>query len=315
MKSPKAKHKLTTISDLVRHLGINESFLCELLDELTSDDTKLYRSWEEPKKSGGTRPIDAPNEKLSFVQRRINDRILQRTRIHKTAIGGVHGKSLIDNLKIHVGKPMVANFDLKSFFANISCKQVYETFCAVGVSSMVAKVLMRLTTFKGRLPQGAPTSTMLSNIVAGYEMQNCLDRRIGGLCQEHGSQNRRWIDDLSISGPRYLPKLEGTVKRIIEQSGFKPNTDKISFASDKEPQVVTRHLVNVKPNIRKDERRRLRAILHKCRTIGPEKVTAASIEALRNRLRGKIAHIQSVNPGLGAKFLRDFNSIHWPTLL
>jgi len=312
MKNPKPKHKLRTISDLVRHLGINESFLRELLDELTYDDTKLYRSWEEPKKSGGSRPIDAPKEKLSFVQRRINDRILQRTRIHKAAIGGVRGKGLIDNLKIHVGKPMVANFDLKSFFTNISCRQVYESFRAIGVSPGVAKLLTRLTTFKGRLPQGAPTSTMLANIVAGYERQNCLDRRIGGLCQGHGSQNRRWIDDLSISGPRYLPKLKATVKRIIEQSGFKPNIDKISFASDKEPQVVTGHLVNAKPNIRKDERRRLRAILHKCRTIGPEKVTGDSIGTLRNRLKGKIAHYQSVNPELGPKFLNDFNSIQWP---
>jgi RNA-directed DNA polymerase len=315
MKSPKAKHKLRTISDLVRHLGINESFLCELLDELNSDDTKLYRSWEEPKKSGGTRPIDAPKEKLSFVQGCINDRILQRTRIHTAAIGGVRGKGLIDNLKMHVGKPMVANFDLKSFFTNINSRQVFETFCAIGVSPKVAKVLTRLTTFKGRIPQGAPTSTMLANIVAGYERQNCLDGRIGGLCQKHGSQNKRWIDDLSISGPRYLPRFKGTVEKIIEQSGFKPNIDKISFASDREPQVVTGHLVNVKPNVMKDERRNLRAILHKCRTLGPEKVAEGSIVKLRNRLRGKIAHFQSVNPVLGPKFLKDFNSIHWPTPL
>ena len=86
MKSPKSKHKFRTISDLVRHLGVNESFLCELLDELNSDDTKLYRSWEEPKRSGGTRPIDAPREKLKFIQKRINERILQRTRIHKAAL-------------------------------------------------------------------------------------------------------------------------------------------------------------------------------------------------------------------------------------
>jgi retron-type reverse transcriptase len=312
MKSPKSKHKLRTILDLVRHLGINESFLRELVDELTSDETKLYRSWEEPKKLGGTRPIDAPREKLKSVQKLTNERILQPTRIHRSAIGGIPGKRLIDNLKIHIGKPMVANFDLKSFFTNISCRQVFETFRAIGISPKVAEVLTRLTTFKGRIPQGAPTSTMLANIVAGYEKQRCLDRRIEGLCRDHGSQHRRWIDDLAISGPKYLPKLKGTVETIIEQSGFKLNIDKISFASDKEPQVVTGHLVNVKPNIRKDERRRLRAILHKCRTIGPERVAEDSTERLRNRLRGKIAHIRSVNPELGDKFLKDFNSIQWP---
>jgi len=303
MKSPKSKHKFRTISDLVRHLGVNESFLCELLDELNSDDTKLYRSWEEPKRSGGTRPIDAPREKLKFIQERINERILQRTRIHKAAIGGVRGKRLIDNLRIHIGKPMLANFDLENFFSNITSKQVYRIFCAIGAVPDVAKVLTRLTTFKGRLPQGTPTSPMLANLAAGYGGLSCLDGRIDGLCKKHGSRNGRWIDDISISGPRYLQKLKPTVKRIIEQSGFKPNRDKEEFASNKESQVVTRHLVNVRPNIRKDERRRLRAILHKCRTKRSE------MFADKSRIRGKIAHFQSVNFELGAKLLKDFNSI------
>lgn len=305
MKSPKAKHKLTTISDLVRHLGINESFLCELLDELTSDDTKLYRSWEEPKKSGGTRPIDAPKEKLQFIQKRINERLLQRTRIHKTALGGVRGKRLRDSLQLHVAKPMVANFDLQQFFSNITSKQVYRTFCAIGASPDVTRVLTRLTTFKGRLPQGAPTSPMLANVVAGYGGRYCLDGRIEGLCKKHRSDSGRWIDDIAISGPRYLQKLEPTVDRIIEQSGFKPNRDKRNFLSNKESQVVTRHLVNLKANVRKDERRNLRAMLHKCRIKGAELHE-------KTRIRGKIAHFQSVNPDLGATFLNDYNSIRWP---
>jgi RNA-directed DNA polymerase len=156
MKSPKAKHNLRTISDLVRHLGINESFLCDLLNELRFDDTKLYRSWEEPKRSGGTRPIDAPKERLQFIQKRINKRILQRTQIHKAVFGAVRGKRLRDNLQLHVGKPMVANFDLEQFFSNIASGQVYKIFCAIGTAPDVARVLTRLTTLRGRLPQGAP---------------------------------------------------------------------------------------------------------------------------------------------------------------
>ena len=165
---------------------------------------------------------------------------------------------------------MVANFDIEQFFSNITSEQVCRIFCAIGAAPDVAKVLTRLTTFKGRLPQGTPTSPMLANLVAGYGGRACLDGRIEGLCKKHRSRNGRWIDDISISGPRYLQKLKPTVERIIEQSGFKPNRDKGGFASNKESQVVTRHLVNVKPNVRKDERRRLRAILHKCRTKGPE---------------------------------------------
>lgn len=304
MKSPKSKHNLRTISDLVRHLSVSEGYLSELLDEFRSDETKLYRSWEEPKRSGGTRPIDAPKEKLKFIQKRINERILQRTRIHNAAFGGVRGKRLRDNLQLHIGKPMVANFDLEQFFPNITSKQVYRTFCGIGSTPDVARVLTRLTTFKGRLPQGPPTSPMLANLVAGYGGRSCLDGRVDRLCKKHGSSYGRWIDDITISGPKYLEKLKPTIERIIEQSGFKPNRSKGDFASNKKSQVVTRHLVNVKPNVKKDERRRLRVMLYKCRTKGGELHD-------KTRIRGKIAHIQSVNPELGTKFLKEFNSIEW----
>jgi hypothetical protein len=148
---------------------------------------------------------------------------------------------------------------------------------------------------------------MLANVVAGYGGRSCLDGRIEGLCKKHRSHNGRWIDDITISGPSYLHKLEPTIEIIIEQSGFKPNRDmdKRSFLSNKESQVVTRHLVNSKPNVRKDERRRLRAMLYNCRTKGAELHD-------KTRIRGKIAHIQSVNPELGTKFLKEFNSIQWP---
>jgi len=148
---------------------------------------------------------------------------------------------------------------------------------------------------------------MLANLAAGYGGCSCLDGRIEGLCKKHRSRNGRWIDDIAISGPRYLQKLEPTIERIIQQSGFKLNRDrdKRSFLSDKESQVVTRHLVNLKPNIRKEVRRSLRAMLHKCRTKGADMLD-------KTRIRGKIAHYQSVNPELGAKFLNDFNSIKWP---
>ncbi len=309
----KKKHKLRTISDLTRHLGINKEYLQDILGELDSNEASLYRSWDQPKPSGETRPIDTPREKLKFVQRRINERILQRTQINKMATGGVRGKRLKDNLMPHLGQPMVANFDLKGFFSNISNLQVYRLFTHIGASSDVAKILMRLTTFKERIPQGAPTSTMLANLVAGYVGMQCLDGRLRGLCRKNKFRTKRWIDDISVSGAPYLKKFEPTIEKIIEQAGFIPNREKTSFASKDEAQIVTGHLVNYKPNMRKPERRRLRAILHKCKTIGPEGCTQGSVEKLKRSLRGKISHLSSINPEAGQKFLKEFNSIEWPT--
>jgi retron-type reverse transcriptase len=308
------RHKLRTISDLARHLGVNEGYLQELWTELDSDETRLYRSWDEPKPLGGTRPIDSPKEKLKFVQRRINERILQRTQINKIVTGGVRGRKLKDNLIVHLGQPMVANFDLKSFFSNITNLQVYRMFTLIGASPDVARMLTRLTTFKGRIPQGGPTSSMLANLVAGYGDMLCLDGRLAGLCGKNKFRLKRWIDDISVSGAPYLKNFEPTIERIINQSGFTPNRNKTTFASKDEAQIVTGHLVNNKPNVREQERRRLRAILHRCKTTGPEGCAQGSIEQLKRRLRGKIAHLSSINPKAGQKLLKEFNSIEWPIL-
>lgn len=310
MKVHKSKHRLRTISDLIRHLSINESFLREVLDELNTNEGSLYRSWNEPKRSGGTRPIDAPRDKLKFIQKRINDTILQATRIHRAALGGVRGKHLRDNLMLHVGKPMVVNFDLEQFFLNITAEQVLRTFRCIGIAPDPANVLTRLTTFKGRLPQGAPTSTMLANLVVGYG-PGCLDDRIESLCRKHKARYGRWIDDMSISGPRYLPKLGGTVEKITDETGVKLNRKKTEFASDNGSQIVTRHRVNHKPNTPKEDRRQLKAMLHKYKTKGPAAFPDKTSDELRNHLQGKINHLQSINPTLGAKYLEDFNSMDW----
>jgi RNA-directed DNA polymerase len=301
MKGLKPKHKMKTISDLAKLLGVSKEFLCGIFDELCSDDTKLYTSWEVPKRSEGTRRIDAPRDRLEFIQKRINERILQHTQIHKAALGGIRGKRLRDNLKLHVGKPMVGNFDLEAFFPNITPKQVYTMFCAIGTAPDVSRVLTRLITFQGKLPQGTPTSPMAANLVAGYGGCSCLDGRLEGLCQGHKSKHGKWIDDITISGPLHLKKLKPTVEKIIEQSGFKAN-NKTCFASYRQSQIVTRHVVNVKPNVTKDKKRTLRAMLHKCRTNGPDQPD-------KTRVRGMIAHFQSINPEIAAKFLKDFNSI------
>lgn len=308
----KQRHKLRTLEDLARHLGVNRDFLRDLLWDLHADEVKLYKSWDHPKPSGGTRPIDTPKEKLKFVQRRINERILQRTRISKVAIGGVRGKRLRDNLMPHVGQYMVANFDLTSFFSNINNRQVYRLYILIGASPDVARTLTRLTTFKGRIPQGAPTSPMLANLVAGYEKRKCLDERLQNLCRQNKLRPTRWIDDISMSGPQHLEKFEPTILSIFKQSGFIPNRKKTAFASKDEAQFITGHLVNTKPNVNKQERKRLRAILHRFKTIGPEECAQGVVEQQKLSLRGKISHLSSINSVAGLKLLKEFNSIKWP---
>ena len=277
--------------------------------------TLTYRSWDLKKPNGETRPIDNPRDKLKFIQKRINERLLQRTQISKTATCGIRGRKLINNLIPHLRQPMVANFDLKRFFTNITNKQVYLKFIHIGVSPDVARALTRFTTFKNRIPQGAPTSSMLANLVAGYGDSHCLDGRINNLCVNNNFNVRRWIDDISISGPNCIKKFEHTIEKIILESGFKPNRDKTSFFSKNNAQIITGHLVNNKANVVKRERRRIRAILHRCKTSGLEGYSKDEIYHLKRSLRGKIAHISSINHSAGNNLLDNFKSIEWSNLI
>lgn len=311
MATKKTGYKIRTIKDLSRHIAVDEEVIRDLICALESNETGLYKSSQIPKRNGGTRTIDNPCPKLKLVQKNINGKILQRIKIHNAASGGVKGKRLREFLEIHCGKPMVMAFDLKDFFPNTKQTNVYKMFCNLGMSPHVAKILTSLTTYKGRLPQGAPTSPMISNIIAGYG-KSCLDARFEGLCKKHDSEHGRWIDDIPISGPSYLPKIKPVFKKIVQQCGFIVNAKKEENAihPQDEAQIITGHCVNKKPNVLKSVRKKMRAELHR-RNMGNFEAIK-NIEREKHSLRGRIAHFQSINPELGNKFLSEFMKIQWP---
>jgi hypothetical protein len=273
---------------------------------------KLYNSWEEPKKSGGVRPFDDPQGFLKVVQTRINERYLQRIQVHFAAKGGIRGRTRLQNVLPHVGKLMVAKFDIENFFGNIKPGMVYDLFIRMGCSPEVARLLTRLTTFKGRVPQGAPTSTMIANLLAGYGGNHSFFGRIENLATDHGGDVTIWVDDVTVSGTPRLRNLESTVGRIGRQCGLKLNSQKSVFLPRNVRQKVTGYVVNDRPNVSKEERRRIRAQLHRCRVMGPTSVCEDSVLKLKSHLRGKIANVMGANPDQGKKFLRQFNAIAWP---
>ena len=298
--------KLRTSKDLSRLLGENE----ESLIEISNSAHLMYRSREEPKKTGGKRPIDIPGNRLKWIQSKINKRLLQKTRVHRSAMGGIRGKRLKDNAQKHVGKNLVAKFDLENYFSNISHQQVYDRFCSIGCSPDVARVLTKLTTYKGRIPQGAPTSTMLANLVAGYARDsNSFNARIDSLAKKRRATATTWVDDVTMSGPRYIQKEAKTFEKIARQSGFIPNSDKNEFTDSNQQQFVTGAVVNQKANVSKNYRKTIRAELHQLKVHGPRNVCKEPIKKIKERIRSKIAHVASLNHQHGNKLLKEFRTI------
>src|SRR5207302_7349161 len=134
------------VEELARRLGITE-------EELHAVEP-AYREFSIAKRGGGRRNILAPEKNLKELQRRILRRLLARLRCHPAANGFERGKSIVSNARCHVGKAVVVRFDLKDFFTSTSVARVHKYFRKIGWNRAASKLLVRLCTHEGGLPQG-----------------------------------------------------------------------------------------------------------------------------------------------------------------
>jgi RNA-directed DNA polymerase len=142
------------------------------------------------------RRIDNPILITKEIQKRINRRLLRPLTLPGHICGGVKGKTLLDNIVPHLKARVIVTADIKSFFPTITTFQVYAIWShLLGCSPEIARLLTRLTTFERRLPQGAPTSSTLANLVLFS-----YDQPIRSFCAKHGITYTTWIDDLIFSG-------------------------------------------------------------------------------------------------------------------
>jgi retron-type reverse transcriptase len=221
-------------------------------------DYPYYRKFTIAKKSGGVRTILAPRTFLKAVQKYILRKILERQPLPAYVTGFVRKRGIIQNGEIHVGARHILNVDIKDFFPSIGEAKVTQVFSEFGFPKLMAWVLSRLTTFNGGLPQGAPTSPCLANLVFKE-----VDEKVLKLARDHRLKYSRYADDLTFSGPnpierRFLDQLIN----IITRYGFQLNAKKIRFAKPGQPKYVTGLVVNERVHPSREQRRRLRAMFH-----------------------------------------------------
>ena len=150
-------------------------------------------------------------KQLKTIQKRIRINILSKLHIPDYAFGGIKGRDNIKNAKCHQGKKYVFTTDLKNFYPTFRNERVFEMFRSFHFSPTVAKVLTQLTTYKGRLPQGAPTSSTIANLVF---------IKTGKKLQLFSIENKltftSFVDDLAFSAPYdfkgKIPVLLETIK-------------------------------------------------------------------------------------------------------
>ena len=270
---------------------------------------KLYQSFQIPKKTGGVRTINAPQKPLKFIQHCLAF-ILQETYSPTKSVNGyVIERNVVTNAIGHANKNFVLNLDLENFFPSISIKRVSKVLQLPPVSAhpKVASMIAKLCCFQEALPQGAPTSPLLSNLICQR-----LDRRIEGLVKTHQIIYTRYADDLTFSSDEpfqngFLSHLDS----IIKEEGFTINMKKVRLQLKNSRQEVTGITVNERVNVPQKFIREVRAMLHNWETLGyetaqqkflqhyiPKKANKKKEEAqLRNVVAGKINYLKMVRGG------------------
>lgn len=285
----------------------------------------------------GARLLEAPKPRLARLQRVILDDLLAPIPVHPAAHGFVAGRSAITGAAEHVGSTVVIGLDLEHFFAAITAGRINGTLRAAGYPEPVAHVLTGVLThaspvsalssmpagadpgrdFRLRrrlavphLPQGAPTSPQLANLVA-YS----LDRRLEAYAQAAGARYTRYADDLTFSGGPELATrtrmLIRGVETIVRQAGFRVNPAKTRQRRSDQRQVVTGIVVNETTNVPRRDFDLLKAIVHDCLVHGPAAANRHHHPDFRAHLLGRIAWVGALNPARGQRLRTAFDAIDW----
>lgn len=211
-------------------LGRNQAYLASVINSNISH----YREFEIPKRSGGKRTISAPYPALLECQSWIYENILSKIKIHSSAHGFTFKKSIISNSKVHIGQNHFLKIDLKDFFPSITINQVITIFKSLGYTHKVSFYLSSICCYGDVLPQGAPTSPMLSNIVA-----KSLDNRLMRYSKRFNLKYTRYADDLAFSGDSIPVKHIYYITNIINSCGFTVNEKKTILQQDKHRRIIT----------------------------------------------------------------------------
>jgi RNA-directed DNA polymerase len=303
---------LTNDTDVARLLEVPIEQLRHILYERRT--AFPYRVFQVAKRNGGHRPIAAPHPTVKILQQKLLRVLTLVSRPRPAAHGFTLGRDIRTNSSPHVAKTWVLNIDLTDFFTAIHFGRVMGvlTSPAYRVGRPAAALLAQLCCYdgvypggsrladgsvRGFLPQGSPTSPILSNMIC-----HRLDRELQELARDHGCFYTRYADDITFStqarafpaslasrrSPRQTAAVVGeSLQNVVSSNGFEVNATKVRIQRNNEHQSVTGLTVNRAPNLGRGYIRSVRAMIDDARMNG--------IAAAEGELRTKY-YSRSRNP-------------------
>jgi RNA-directed DNA polymerase len=260
-------------TELARRLGVP-------VDQLLACQP-AYNPRRIPKRSGGARKLLVPAPELKALQRRILRRVLKKLRCHAAAKGFQPGESIVTNALPHARQAVVVRLDVKDFFPTTRADRVNRYFRRVGWNHPAAGLLTRLCTHGVGLPQGAPTSPRLSNLVNFR-----LDRRIAAMAERQGARYTRYADDITLSFAEddrvRVRRLIRFVRKVAGEEGYRVHGRKKTRVRRRhQRQTVTGLVVNDGVKLSRRTRRWLRAVEHHLATGRPATLTPEQLAGWR----------------------------------
>lgn len=271
---------------------------------LSNTADQHYYSCTIPKANGRSRQLKIPDWLLKSVQRQLLHNCLEQLPVSPYAQAYRRGAGVKNNAAVHLGQKQVLNLDIQDFFGSIDFAMVYRwAFPGRYYPPEIRGLLTSLCCYKGYLPQGAPTSPAISNLV-----MKDFDEAIGRFCAQEGIAYTRYCDDLTFSGEFDAGRLKKRVAGYLQTKGFALNRAKTRIASRHQQQLVTGVVVNQKLQTTRNYRRSLRQELYYCRKWGfaehlrykQDEIYLTMGESGTRRyvqsLLGKVNYVLQINP-------------------
>ena len=287
--------ELTSKSELLKYLGVSPAEL----KKIWWFRGRMYSHFNISKRSGKTRLISAPDYRLKMLQQKIARSLAKLYNPRKPVHGFVTDRSVRSNAESHLRRRFILNVDLKNFFPTITEPRVQGLLESIGIDKDVAETVARICANNDCLPQGAPSSPVISNMICFR-----FDKALMKFSKEHRLLYTRYADDITLSsfqpptalfeGDRPDPgkvaeeKLSDEIRSIIRNNGFELNPEKIHYADKNSRRIVTGIKINEGMNVDRRYVRNVRTALFKVEKYGP----AAAQAELKTRF-GKTCKIQA----------------------
>jgi hypothetical protein len=277
---------IRSIPALARALRLDVPVLIEAADAANGN----YRV--VPPEPGSTRQTFDALGLLKEIHRRIKLAFFDNVRFPAYLHGSLKGCDYVTNASLHTNKKLLICEDVKKFFPSVGAAFVEDVWCGFfGFSLAVAKLLTKLTTKEGALPQGAITSSYLANLVL-WRDEPLLHAKLAA----RGITYSRYVDDMAMSSVNYLSKETQTwaiaqLYGMLRRNGLKAGRAKHEIFSSSEPMIATKLIVNRKPALAQKKRSQVRAQVKQLEIAHEKGADTGTVRALATRAAQSVGQL------------------------